>query len=140
MRITVERIRGQADLRDDGFNNLPLARPVADAVHFQRPGKDGAHRLSRIERGEGILKDHLDAAAYAAQLRRRHRRHIGALEGDPAGRRFDQTHQRLAERGFAAARFAHQCHGFARLDIKRDVIDGAHGSASARVVGGKTMH
>ncbi|MNZ91265.1 hypothetical protein D3C78_1102420 [compost metagenome] len=140
MRIPVERIRRQTDLRDDGFDDFPLARPVSDTVHLQRPGQNGAHGLARVERGEGVLKDHLDAAADAAQFGRCHCRDVGALEGDPAGRWLDQTHQRLAERGFAAAGFTHERHGLARFDIERDVIDGTHGSASARVVGGQAMH
>ncbi len=67
VRIAVECIRRQTHLRDDRLDDLTLLRPVADAVHLQRPGKDGSHRLARIERREWVLKDHLDAAADAAQ-------------------------------------------------------------------------
>ncbi len=88
-----------------------------DAVHLERLVDHLADGHARVERGVGVLEDHLDAPAHGAQRCRIERRHVDALEQDPAARRLLQLQDAAAGGGFAAARFAHQAQGLAAAQI-----------------------
>ncbi len=106
------------------------AGPRSGFADFGLVGADGLrqvvdHPLHRIERGQGILKDHANVlAAEAAHLALAELHQIDAVEpeltaGDAAGL-LDHAHQRLAERRFAAAGLAHQAEHLAAADVERN--------------------
>ena len=80
-------------------------------------------RHARIEAGEGILEDHLDAAAHAAQTRRVEAQHVVAVEADAAAVRLDEADDRAAGRRFAAAGFADERQRLALEEIEGDILD-----------------
>jgi hypothetical protein len=93
--------------------------------HADRLLDDVAHPPARVERGERVLKDHLDIGAH-----RRDRlpvggvRQIDAAHLDRAfGRRHEADHD-LADGGFARAAFADQRVDRALLDLEGHVRDG----------------
>ncbi len=95
----------------------PAARPPArraaassvdDAVQLQRPGQDLADRHARIERGIGVLEDHLHAPAQRPDLRLGRVGDVGAVEQHPSGGRLVQPRDQPRQGGFAAAGFADQ--------------------------------
>ncbi len=57
----------------------------AEAVLDKRLGDGRADRHARIEAGEGVLEDHLDAAAHLAQADRVEVQHVVAVKADRAG-------------------------------------------------------
>ena len=56
----------------------------ADTCDVERLGNQIAHAHARVEAGIGILKDHLDAAAEAAELAIGHAADLGAIEHNAA--------------------------------------------------------
>ena len=85
----------------------------------------GAHRHARIERGIGVLEDHLHALAACAHLAVGERQQVLALETHLAGRRFDQAQHQPADRRLAATRRAHDGQGLTGLAFEVDAVDGA---------------
>src|SRR5581483_5848208 len=79
-----------------------------------------------IERGVGILEDHLHLLAHADHRLAVEPGEVHALEADLAGRRLVETQHQAAERGFAAARLADQPQRLAGLDVDGHVVDRAH--------------
>ena len=117
---------GQAHRGEHVAHPLP-AFPAAQAL----PGQQallhrGAHRAAGIEGRERVLKDHLDASGrHAARSGRRQRR---APEQDaPAGGTL-QTASQTAQRGLAAAGFAHQPEALAG---PQDKVHPVHGPQMA---------
>ena len=95
-----------------------------ETVLKQRLSDHIAHRPARVEAGIGVLKNHLDAPAQSqgvAPGKRGVRVLAVKLHLAPAG--LVQTHQQTRHRAFAAARLAHQGHGFAAWDGKVNPID-----------------
>ncbi len=103
MRILVEIARPQADL-GQGFGGALAAFGRRHAA--QRLGHRPAHAAPRVERAIGVLEDHLDMPAQAAQ--RLPRQGVGVLAQQlhrPAGRPVEPD-RHAREGGLAAARFA----------------------------------
>ena len=117
---------GQAHRGEHVAHPLP-AFPAAQAF----PGQQtllhrGAHRAAGIEGRERVLKDHLDASGrHAARSGRRQRR---APEQDAAAGGTLQTASQTAQRGLAAAGFAHQPEALAG---PQDKIHPVHGPQMA---------
>ena len=77
-------------------------------------GDGRADPVTRVERGVGILEDHLDAMAGFSGIAETHLAASGGVQAsDQAG-----------QRGLAAARFTHQAEGLAPLDIKTNAFHG----------------
>src|SRR5262249_5230049 len=80
----------------------------------------------RIERVEGVLEDELRLPAEGPELVAAELCQIVTVEADrPAGRLGELQHE-AAERGLAAARFAHDRHGIACGDVEADAIERPH--------------
>ena len=107
----------------DAIGDLRLGQ---DAVHADRLGDDLADRHARIERGIGVLEDHLHLLAHGDHLLAVERREVHALEADLARGRVVEAQHQAAEGGFSAAGLADQPQRLAALDGDRDVVDGAH--------------
>jgi hypothetical protein len=101
------------------------------AVDDKRLGDDVFDTKARVERGEGVLKDDLHIAAQAAHFARARREQVPAFEVNSAGGRLDQAQDEPAERALARARFADEAECLARMNVERNVVDGAHFSFSA---------
>ena len=121
---------GVLGAQSDQFQELAdagLARRFAlgKAMQHQRLAQHGAHRHARIERGVGVLEDHLHALAARAHLVVGERQQVLALEAHLAGRGLDQAQHQAADRRLAAARFAHDGQRLAGLELEIDAVDGA---------------
>ena len=96
-----------------------------ESMQHQGLAQHGAHRHARIERGVGILEDHLHVPALRAHPRLRQAEQILAIEAHASARWFEQAQHQPADRRLAATRFAHDCQRFARVDMEVDAVDGA---------------
>ena len=86
---------------------------------------NGIHdRFSGIQRGEGILEDHLHLPADLPHLLELIVLDLGAVEDDLAGCRLVQLQDRPAEGGFTAAGFTHQTHGLMLMYGQTDIVHG----------------
>ncbi len=145
VRIAVERIGRQADAADD-LRHVPFALgAVTQPVHLERRVEKAADGLARIERAEGILEDHLHAPAVHSQRPVAQTGDVGAVERHGSLGGGHQPQDGLAERGLAAARFAHQPDRLAALDVERHAIDRAqhlpaNGVARVEVPNGEQRH
>ena len=119
-----------------------LARgfPRKTTMKTQRLGYLLADREDGIQRGHRILKDHRDVVTtYCAHLGIRQLHQIAVFEQHLAAhdfsRRRNQTHDRQRGHRLAAAAFAHQPQQLAAIEVKADVIYGAHDSRARREMG-----
>ncbi|MNL23032.1 hypothetical protein D3C87_1443990 [compost metagenome] len=108
MREAPHHIRAEANLLHQVrrlFTRLRLrSKPVFDeGLHDRR-----ADAHARIETGEGVLKDHLHAAAHGAQRRLVEFHHLVTVESHVTGGRLDQPGDRPPRGGLAAAGFTDQ--------------------------------
>jgi len=78
----------------------------AGLVNGERLGNDFADAHPRIERGEGILKNHLHLAALGAQFFPAERKKITPLEMEFTAVGLDQAHEHGRQCCFSAAAFA----------------------------------
>ncbi len=78
-------------LEELGDAGAALALVAGKPMQHQRFAQHGAHGHARIERGVGILEDHLQALAPRAHCRGAERQQVDILEVDRAGRRLDQA-------------------------------------------------
>ena len=76
------------------------------AVHDRALRHQFGRLAARIERGERVLKHHLDMPRLAADIFARQLRPVLALEHDRSGVRIDQPHDAARQRRFARAGFA----------------------------------
>ncbi|EST55134.1 hypothetical protein T458_08575 [Brevibacillus panacihumi W25] len=92
-------------------------------MNDQRVLQDLTDRLAWIQRGERVLKDQLHVAARLAQLGLVQIADIFPLEPDLTVRWLDQAEDAAAGRRLAAAGFANNTDGFARIDGQVDPVD-----------------
>ena len=115
----------EADQRQqfaDAVGNRRLALDQAEGA--DRLGDDAADAPARVERGVGVLKDHLDAPAQALALIGRGRiAHRDAVDGDRAGRGRQQADDHARHGRFARAGFADEREGLALADVEGDAVD-----------------
>ena len=103
-----------AEGRGDAVGVLGLV----DAGIEQRLGDGAIDGEARVERIERILEHELRLAAEGAQALAGQAGQRCAVEGDGARRRLGELQHQAAERGLAAARFAHDGDGVARADVE----------------------
>ena len=101
-----------------------LWRCIGSTVNDERFLEDTADGVAGVERFEGILKDHLQIAAYGTQPLAVDPQQIFPLEPDPAGCGFIQSQDAAAHSGFAATGFSHQPEGPTLVHIQGDVVHG----------------
>ena len=104
------------------IGNLGFRHDVMDAHGLADDLPDGH---ARIERGVGILEDHLHLLAYAGHLGARERGEVRAGEQDLAAGRIVEAEHEAAERGLAAAGLADDCERLAAAHVEGDTIDRA---------------
>src|SRR6185437_5211086 len=97
-----------------------------DAVHRGRLANDVAHPHARVERGVGVLENHLDGELRRLALRRRQRGAVAPAIEDGAGARRHDAGDDAAERRLAAAGFADETDDLAGADDEIDRGDGVH--------------
>ena len=78
---------------------------------------------ARIERGERVLKHHLDVPRLAAYFFARQFRPVAAVEHDRSRVRVDQPHDAARQRRFARAGFADDAERRASRQVERHVLD-----------------
>ena len=88
----------------------------------QRPADDLIHRLPGIQRGHGVLKDHLQLPPHGKKLLIRHRSKVFAVVDHLSRRGLIQLQDRAAHRRLAAAGFSHQTEGPAPLDGEGNIV------------------
>mmetsp|Transcript_22885 Transcript_22885/g.38328 ORF Transcript_22885/g.38328 Transcript_22885/m.38328 type:complete len:434 (+) Transcript_22885:3121-4422(+) len=76
-----------------------------------------------VQRGKGILKDHLHIDPRGAQIAITQRHDVLAVQHDRAFLRIHQAQDRPTRCGFAKAAFAHKAQGLALVDGKGQVLD-----------------
>ena len=122
-----EAIRGVRRETDD-LEDLPHAgrrlAPTGDAVHPERFADRAADRMSRVERGEGILEDHLHSASQRPQLGLAQVRDVGSLEQHAPAGRLVQPEHRPTDGRLPATRLTDEPDRLAALDRQRDAVDG----------------
>jgi hypothetical protein len=92
-------------------------------VNRQRFGNDFTDTHARIQRGEGVLENHLHVAALQAQGFAGESKQIIALVQNGAVIGFDEAQQHARQGGFAATTFADDGEGFAGLDEKANIVN-----------------
>ncbi len=92
-------------------------------VDHERFGDNLLDSHAGIERGVGILKDGLDAAAERAEPRLGDAGDGQAIKGDTAGGGLEQAEDDAGDGAFAGTGFADEAKGLAALDGKGDAID-----------------
>ncbi len=105
---------------------LRRSAALGEAVQAHRVANDLTDPAPRVERGVGVLEDHLHLAAKGAHLPGGQPGDLPALEPDRPRRRLQQAHDRPAERRLATSGLADEAEGLARLDGEADVVDGPH--------------
>ena len=119
---------------------VDMAADFARAAHApdaEREADDLLDGLVGVERGEGILKDHLHPGAEAAEVRGRQREQVDAVKPDAAAGRLFEAADEATECSLAAAAFADEAEGLAASDLERDTVDGPQDAllASREVLG-----
>ena len=103
-------------------------RPGGEPVQAQLVPDDLPHPLARVERGIGVLEDHLDVAPDRLQLLAREADELLAqILHRPRGW-LEQLDDRAAEGRLATARLADEAQGLALVQRQADVVDGVDGS------------
>ena len=90
----------------------------------ERFGDDLAHGHAGVEAGQRVLKHHLDIGAVFQHLARGKRQKVRLPPPDGLAGRRNHLDQRAGQRGLAAAGFADDAQGFARLQGKIHAADG----------------
>lgn len=81
------------------------------------------NRHARVERGVGVLKDHLKIESAAADLILTELCERLAIENDLARSGGDELHDRAGKSRLAATRFADEAEDLAFFDRQRNIID-----------------
>ena len=111
MRVTRSGLGRQADLFEqgrDGRGQIGIARLTPRTQRQHAFGDDFAHPQPRIQRGEGILENHLHVPPRLAQAASGQPDQFAAAEPDRTGGGRNQLQQGLAHRRLAATGFANQ--------------------------------
>ena len=99
---------------------------LVETVGVQGFREEVEHRKARIQRGDRVLKDHLEIAAQCSPPFGGQRRHVVAQHLDGPGLRAREF-QDLVQRGrFPRAGLPDDAQRATLLEIEADVVDGAH--------------
>src|SRR5690606_38498411 len=127
VRVAARVVGAQADLLEKGGDLVRLvAIALHEAVDAHRLADDGAHGHARVQRAVGILEDDLHAPPERAQLARRERRDVLALEADPAAGGIEEAQGHAAEGALSAAALADEAEGLSALDVQRHAVHRAN--------------
>ena len=139
MRPAANRIPRQPHLvHQAGDPRFQIGGILRHAEIADRFRQDVAHPHAGVEAAVGILKHHLHAPPQRAQGGRGHVVDARAVQDHLAAGQPEQPQHRLADGGFAAARFAHQRQRLALRDVEGhaihriDIAGGAAEEAAAQ--------
>ena len=123
----VGQTRQTAARKTDGIQHcqaclLALSRVVLSVQALYAVEK-GLHAVARVERGVGVLKDHLHLTPPAQQRFALEAGDITPGKFDTAAAGGQQAQQGAAEGRLAAARFANQPHALALAHFKADAVE-----------------
>src|SRR6201999_1004213 len=90
----------------------------------ERRSDDRADRVPWVQRGVGVLEDHLDVAADLAHLAAPQTTDLAPVEADRTARRFQQLGDRAAGCRLAAAGLSDQSQRLAGADRETHSVDG----------------
>ncbi len=124
VRIGVHRLGPEAGAFEQRGDALAALGRRADVVHDQRLAHDLARRHARVQRGVGILVDHLHAPPVGQHGLGSEAGDVLAAHLDGAVGRLEQLQERAADRRLAAAALAHQAQRLAAADRERHAVDG----------------
>jgi len=125
MGIAVHVLRSQADPIQKRQGLCACLGPaVVGAVQPHGLGDDIENLQSWIERGIGVLKDHLDRFAHRDHLLVVVIGDVLAVNFDPTAGRFVELDNGFGNGGFAASAFADQAEHLAPSDAETDPVDG----------------
>ena len=102
-----------------------------DAMDGERLSEHLAHGHARVQRGIGVLKNHLEVAARLQHSRAREPQEVLAAEENLAARRLDKAQQRPSERRLAGTGFADEAEDLAAPDLQGDVVDSDQPTAAS---------
>ena len=126
VRVARHRLDAQAHLVEQGGDPIPLlAAGVDQLVDVERLADRIADLQARIERGVGVLKDHLDAPPHGHQIAAARPRDVDAVDPNLALGRLEQADDGAPEGRLAAAGFADQAERPAGLDPQGHAVDRA---------------
>ena len=118
VREAVVVLGGEADPLEQLLHFAAQLGAAGFALQPQRLADDLADPLARVERGVGVLEDHLHLAPQRPHLAPREPGDLTALEADRARARLEQLQDRAARRRLAAARLADQAERLALPTLK----------------------
>src|SRR5690606_9551227 len=134
-------ISGSIRIQANGFHDLTYPRINTWALPYtQTLSNDVTHLAARIQRGDRILKDHLQARTGLAQRFTGQTGQIATLEQHLPAARWRQLHDGSADSGFAATGFTHEAQSFATSDIKTEIGNGLHGFFACSKCYGQMLH
>jgi hypothetical protein len=111
----------------DGLEQLTyrsrLLTAADEAVNLHRLAHDPRDAVARVERGEGVLEDHLHPASQLADASLAALGDVLAVKEDPAGGRLVEAQDRAADGRLPAPGLADEAERLAALDLQRDVIN-----------------
>ncbi len=125
VRVAVDLLRRQADAahhRLDALHHLGLGH--AGVVRAQGLGNDLRDGHARVQRGQRVLKNHLDVFSDSQPGLARGPGHFLAHPDDAAGAGGDQVEHGARQGRLAATGLAHHAQCFSRMNVERDTIDG----------------
>src|SRR2546429_1870425 len=82
--------------------------------------------ITRIQRGKGVLENHLHALPCQSQFLTAHSSQILIAKQNLPSRRFIQSHDGTANGRFPGTTFAYQPQGLSALDAETDAVDRTH--------------
>ena len=96
--------------------------------------------LARVQRGEGVLEDHLHLLAQGAHFFAGIVGDVLTVEENTAGGRLNELEDGAPGGGLAAAGFAHDAEGLALLDGKADTVDRVELAGGGAEIFGEVLH
>jgi hypothetical protein len=131
VRVAVVVLGVEPDQLEQLLYAAPDPAGHLDPLQPVRGSHDGADRVPGVERGVGVLEDHLDLAPYRAHLARPHMGDVVSVDHDLAAGRLVEPGQQAPGGGLAAPRFADQAEG---LPLGHGQVDSVHGADRAHLV------
>jgi hypothetical protein len=132
VRVRLRGLGPQADALEQRRDPFAALRRRADLVDGQRLADDFAGGHARVQRGVGVLVDHLHAPPVGQQGLALEMRDVLPVDADRPGGRLEQLEQRAPDRRLAAAALADQPQRLAAADLEAHAVDGMDLARHAR--------
>jgi hypothetical protein len=130
MRVAVDVIRLKADQLHQLDHPIRFLAPLHAVVERQRAADDVDHLHARVERGVGVLKNHLQIFSEPAHFAHRELQDFPSLEVDFPVRGSDQARNQPGRRRFSTAALSDQTERLSFRHGKGDLIHRFQGLSS----------